>query len=102
MVIYAINYTLRSPKENHQSLVVMLRSFPLFCHVQNGFWIVQSPLDKDAIFQKLTAVLVPGDELFIMVYTNGGATWTGNQNESLTRLQDMLFDPQHERHSDND
>lgn len=97
MAIYAINCTLKSPDKDYMGLMRTLRSFPDSCHVQKGFWIVRSPKDQDSMFQTLASELVPGDELFIMAYTNGGATWTGNQGESATKLQDMLYDPGHQR-----
>lgn len=97
MAIYAVNYTLRSEDHDYSPLFERLESFQGACHVQESFWLIRTPMDKDDVFKALVSGLLPGDALFIMVYTNGGATWTGTQDEPVTKLQDMLFDPGHPR-----
>jgi hypothetical protein len=95
--IYAINCQLDSPLSSYPDLVEALRSFPCAQSIQNGFWLVQSTLDKGDMFSLLSPLVQPDDALFIMKYSNGGASWTANQNQSDSTIQGVLNEPNQQR-----
>jgi hypothetical protein len=80
---YSINYNLRKPGRNYQSLINTIKSLSgLWAHPGGSHWFVSTNLSGPEIRARLYAVMDTNDQLYI--HTVGDDWWSQNAPADIT------------------
>lgn len=74
-MIYAINYDLKKPGQNYDSLYTAIKSLGPWWHYLGSTWLVDTNLIANAIWQKLEPHVDKNDFVLIIGVTKDYAGW---------------------------
>lgn len=74
-MIYAINYDIKKPGQNYQSLYEAIKSCGTWWHYLDSTWLVDTNLTADSIWKKLAPNIDKNDSVLVIEVTQDYSGW---------------------------
>ncbi len=74
-MIYAINYDLKKPGQNYDSLYTAIKNLGVWWHYLGSTWLVDTNVTASAIWKKLEPHVDKNDSFLIIGVTKDHAGW---------------------------
>lgn len=89
MRVLSINYDLRQPGRNYESLYEAIKSYGTYWHALDSFWVVSTSQTAQQVRDHLSQFIDRNDRL-IVVRMSGEAAWQGLPDQGSTWLKQQL------------
>ena len=89
MSAYEICYDLQAPGQKYDRLIEKIKSYGIWCHLQQSVWVVSTTQSAKEIRDNLATCLDSNDKLFV-ARLSGEAAWIGYSEEQSSWLKKQL------------
>ncbi|EMN7853165.1 hypothetical protein WAZ04_002482 [Staphylococcus pseudintermedius] len=65
---YVVSYDLNKEGQNYSELIKLLKSFPVYIHIQKSYWFIKSNQQLKTISEQIDSILDSNDEYLILEF----------------------------------